>query len=410
MSLTRDASDLISAVAVPPALLLSVDLLCPSIPTDLFGGSQTAVDQTVRRLVTALDRGAPVDLRSDLHIPASWVRSALVTGVDRWLDLRIDEGLLAADRALALHDIGEPAKAQGLMTTAVVARLEQYSGALGESGRSIPAAIRRELARLVAAFPDLDFHPASVRPAARGATSTAIGNEPTVAVRGSDVDNAFQTIIDRFIAPPRVVPVDLLHVPARVVGTTLVISPVDSHFVQVSAPAFPGMTADEPAAARLLTRLVETDSGTVVSLGAFTLIAETLTFEGILPLRGRRYDDVTVDVFDSNVSSAPRVTASDTAERDALVRAQRAFVAGRTAAAHHAVGNRAEGDAMLEVAELELSQLTSSSATGEQYRISLERAVQTAIEARIEPQRGGSPLGPERSLICELEAAHRTLE
>lgn len=405
---TSSTSGLISTVALFPAVSISVDVLRPDYPVAMFVGSPRAVDENIRQLAEDVNAHKSGDMSHDVHLPPPWVRLALVKGVDRWLDVRIDEVLLTADRALALQEAGEVEAAQDLWTPTVIARLEEYSDALASSGRETPASIRRELARLVAAFPDLDLHPDSVLPAALGATTTA-ASTVTAATNTDehDPDEVFQSIIDRFSAAPRVVAIDLLHVPARVVGTDLAMSPLDSRNVQVSAPAFPGMTVDEPASRRLLSRLVETGTGTVVSLGTFTLNPETSSFEGTLPLRGRRYSDVTVDVFDSNVPSTPRVTTTSAADRDALVHAQRAFVSGRLAAAHHAVGNTTAGQALGESAALELGQLGSSPTTIEQYRTSLNKALETATAASNDYERSDPALGPDRSLLSELEAAHR---
>lgn len=395
------ASVLRSSVALSPGLLLSVDVLRPEVPVELFVGAPDRVDASVRQLARAMqskDDGSP----TNLVLPPAWTRCAVVIGVDRWLDAQIDETILAADRALALHEAGQHVAAQRIWTPDVKERMEEYSDSLADSGFAIPSAIRRELARLENAFPDLELHPDSVLPAALGGAVVAPPREFAGELDDHSVDDAFRGIVDGVTSAPRAVRINPLHVPARVVGAEMVVSLNDSDNVRVSAPAFAGLTAADPAAERLLCRLVDMRSGDVVSYDTFTLDATTSTFESVLGLYGRQFADVTVDVFDGNVASSPQLSS-----HEAVFQAQRAFVSGRIAAALYAVGGDGSARSMTEAAILELDQVAVAEDSRRQYRETLDRLLATAAAAEREFLTDDEPLEPQRPLLAELEFAFR---
>lgn len=231
-------SGLDAACALPHGGLVRVDLLQPLEALDLYLPEGSAADAT---------------------LPEDWARLALVTGVDRWLDVPVDEGLVAADRVLAAREAGLDDEADGWVPVALPSLLRMVTRAVDAPA---PDALRRELVRVTAAFGDALDAPARRLVAGLGAAPAAQswspGEEevrrrrqrPRPAVAGIGAGpQASSRVPSTWTAH-----LDPRRVPARLCGWHPEVVRRDG-LVVVEVDAAPGITPDHPAAGRLLATL-----------------------------------------------------------------------------------------------------------------------------------------------------------
>lgn len=229
----------------------SPDRLCRlHVPAD------GASDPSLVALAERLEAG------SAASVPTSWARLGVVTAVDRWCTNVLDEQLLIADLALARHEVGHGDEAATLF-----ARSAPYLTGLPDrsaSGRagSIPE-LRRVLeagavhvpglALVLARLPEAD-------PAGDDRTRIAMGSSAQTLWRGghtaTDVAaDELREMFERTATPPVV----LLHpadVPARVVTGRSEVTELPDGGFRIDLEAFASLTPDEPAARRLVARVL----------------------------------------------------------------------------------------------------------------------------------------------------------
>lgn len=415
----RNHLGLLGAASLPTGGFLAVDLFQPHQPVYLFVNSDERADGSVERIVRAMESPESTLQLSGLALPAHWVRIAVVAGVTRWLDLPINESLLAADRALALWAADDSEAAGELFrrwdVEGAIERLADRLGYLNATAGDAPStvALREEFVRVVEAGAacGADRYADALSRATR---HTADFAEVPL---GGDLS---ASTLEGFLSTPAspgfgvaMQDVDRLHVPARTVANSRAGLVVDSEAdtVTIFASKYRSVGRESTAGSRLLARLHDRDTGFIIALGSLELVDddEEPRFEATLPLRGRDPSTVEIDVYDGAGLSSPRAGRDGRAQRAALAAAQDAFSYLRRARADNALGFADDARALRTRATERLSSVENDDwiREGGEFGAGLATIAARYASELVDALTGGSDVA--RPLLCELEAEHRRL-
>jgi hypothetical protein len=293
----------------------------------------------------AIDRLHVPDLHDVDSMRASpWVRLAVLHGLDRWLQLPLEQDLLRAEigvttfRAAQTLNEGDEVRESLVDSALGLARrasdgVVHFLRALPTLEASIPIQLQHAADALVDGYSalrdhlaDLDSRLTAVIESRHAPRRPALSGLPARLARRSRVedpapDQAHQAMS---LIDPRHVRARVLRLGDRPRSAEISFSPAlaeDEDTILVHVPAF-GHQVDPEIARRLMVRLVDRTSGRDHSYAALTARARPSWFECTMPLRGFDPRDLRADVFDALLRPAD---GPDTDE-DELVRTRRAVL------------------------------------------------------------------------------------
>jgi hypothetical protein len=351
---------------------LRVDLARPADWRRVWVGSWTPTvlplvrllvgDRAVQDLGAIVDQSESKELAVDSTSASPWVRLAVVHGLDRWLQLPLEQDLVHAETGIATWRAARALPAgneirETLIDEALTWARRASAGAarildgLGVSAHPVPPALRRAIDRLVEGY--VALRALVSEPDARLSDVIEMGNAFR---RVSAHDDHHRDEADHEPLPDPVPNrvhraaslIDPRHVRARVLrlgdepqAAEIALSRTKADgedAVRVQVPAFE-RKVDPEIAQRLMARLVDRNSGQAHSFAALTVRTGTRTlsrpslFECTIPLRGSDLKDLRADVFDALFRPRGAVDGTD----DELVRVREAVLAlreSRSLAAH----------------------------------------------------------------------------
>jgi hypothetical protein len=298
-------ADLVRATELAPGVAVEIDLADPSrwhaVDVRRWDAADPALLEGVlgRDVVRQLASGlAPADEPLQVRPAPAWRRLAVIDALDWWLQLPVNQGLLDAERAIALARAAATLPSGTLRRSLVDRALvqarrsaEDVTAYLDGVG-SLPKALFSGLSRLVggyAALAEQVEEPDSALSAVpRMWERLRVPVVDTVRVAGTSVASVSR--------------VDPRTLRARIVGDVRMTA-AGRTSVRVEVPAY------QPAPSRLLVdrlmvRLVDRRSGEAQEPALLAWRSDGLLSQE-LPLRGARLEQVRVEVFDADSESAP---------------------------------------------------------------------------------------------------------
>ena len=308
-------------------------------------------DRAVQDLGAIVDQPGPHELAVDSKNASPWVRLAVVHGLDRWLQLPLEQDLVHAETGVATWRAARALPTGSEIREALIdealtwarrasAGVVRILDGLAVTAHPVPPALRRAIDRLIEGY--VALRALVSEPDARLSEVIEMGNAFR---RMSALDDHHRDEADHEPLPDPVPNqihraaslIDPRHVRARVLrlgdepqAAEIALSRTKADgedAVRVEVPAFERQV-DPEIAQRLMARLVNRNSGQAHSFAALAVRPGTRTlsrpslFECTIPLRGSDLNDLRADVFDALFRPRGAVDGTE----DELVRVRRAVL------------------------------------------------------------------------------------